>query len=1223
MRSLFIALLIFPFLGFAQQSFWQLVDYPSIQLKENARPLDVFPNAYQTCQLATGAFKKKLEALATGNGKEIISFPMPNGKMEPFVVWETSVMQEGLASRFPEIKTFAGKSINHPEYSIHFDYTVQGFHASLTSPNGKIYIWPVAEQQEEYYISFYLKDFSIDKLGLSSFSCGEHSLGDETNGLFDLVPPTGDIATDRSLNSEPAELREYVIAMACAGEYGQAKGGTIPAVLSTFVTAINTLNQVLETDAGIHLVLVSNTDNLIYLDPGSDPYPTPDDLGTVLAINPTLFTTSINTNTFDIGHTFTNSCPGGGTVGLAARPSVCNNNLTGQHKSRGATCHFNSNVTFIALEVFSHEVGHQFAANHSFNNCPGNEGNVNIGTGYEPGSGSTIMSYSGACGNGNNIQGSSDPYFNSGALEEMLFYTRIGLGDGCATKVDLGNHDPELELPYTNNFTIPIATPFELRAVASDMDGDALTYCWEQHNVGPASQLGSPIGNAPSFRSFPPSTAPNRIFPSLDLIVTNQSNIREVLPEYSRNFTFTCTVRDNFPGGGGTVIKEVSFKASEQAGPFEVTHPNTNTSWEVGSYTEVTWDVANTTEAPVNCQKVNILLSTDGGYTYPYLLLENVLNSGSAFVTVPDIQTNQARIRVEAADNIFFDISNTNFSIVPATVPGFSMTLSPYYLDVCTPASASISVQTASLLGYDSLVTLEVVDGLPSGTTVSFSNNPFLPSEGTEMFLDFSDVPVSGQFALTIEATASGLPPSQRTVYLDLTYNNFETFSQNGPENGTSGVSFLPEFSWKSLDHATFYEFQLATNPSFDSSSLVDVVLDLTDTLYTTSNTLNEGTVYYWRVRPGNDCSTGIWPVLPFAFSTIAYSCSNYQAFDLPQVIPSSGTPTIESKITVASSGTISDLNVSKLTGVHKSLQYIKVALVSPAGTSRTLFSNFPCTSSNFNDISFDDEAPTTLACPPGIGGNYKPKQSFDVFKTEDPAGTWTLRAEVTNTAGDGGYIDAFELEICADVNLNSPILVTNEILPVRPESPRAVSDTFLLVEDVDNSPFELIYTLVKLPEHGTLYNKTVPLDLGHQYNQNNVNQDQFYYLHNGDPNTDDSFYFTVTDGEGGWIGITRFDIVLDENAPVLSVQTPENAFAFSAFPNPARERVEVRFFNSDKSEKTLELYDSQGRWIQAWKVAPGTNQIEIPVFQLASGMYWLNCHSDAGSNSQKIIVKK
>jgi hypothetical protein len=91
----------------------------------------------------------------------------------------------------------------------------------------------------------------------------------------------------------------------------------------------------------------------------------------------------------------------------------------------------------------------------------------------------------------------------------------------------------------------------------------------------------------------------------------------------------------------------------------------------VGVAHEVTWDVAGTDVPPVNCQKVNILLSVDGGMTYPHIMTILADNDGSEIIYLPDdqpINTDKARIKVEAADNIFFDISDKNFTIVGGSV---------------------------------------------------------------------------------------------------------------------------------------------------------------------------------------------------------------------------------------------------------------------------------------------------------------------------------------------------------------------------------------------------------------------------------------------------------------------------------------------------------------------------------------------------------------------------
>ena len=73
--------------------------------------------------------------------------------------------------------------------------------------------------------------------------------------------------------------------------------------------------------------------------------------------------------------------------------------------------------------------------------------------------------------------------------------------------------------------------------------------------------------------------------------------------------------------------------------------------------------MANTDAAPVNCSNVNILLSIDGGATFSVILASGTANDGTEDITVPSVNTDEARIKVESAGNIFFDINNADFSI--------------------------------------------------------------------------------------------------------------------------------------------------------------------------------------------------------------------------------------------------------------------------------------------------------------------------------------------------------------------------------------------------------------------------------------------------------------------------------------------------------------------------------------------------------------------------------
>jgi hypothetical protein len=141
------------------------------------------------------------------------------------------------------------------------------------------------------------------------------------------------------------------------------------------------------------------------------------------------------------------------------------------------------------------------------------------------------------------------------------------------------------------------------------------------------------------------------------------------MPEYARTLNFRLTARDNRLGGGGIGTDETSVIVTDQSGPFAVTSPNEPTVWLVNSTESVTWDVANSDMPPVSCPSVNILLSRDGGTTFTDTLSEMTANDGLESITVPgDIITN-ARIKVESANNIFFDISNADLLVSDLALP--------------------------------------------------------------------------------------------------------------------------------------------------------------------------------------------------------------------------------------------------------------------------------------------------------------------------------------------------------------------------------------------------------------------------------------------------------------------------------------------------------------------------------------------------------------------------
>ncbi len=624
--------------AFSSPDLWQDVQPGSFAIKG---AVYLAPTSFRTVQLNKYELLQVLNSapketdVRVQNSNVVLSLPMPNGTMGRFKFVESSVMEADLQANFPNVRTYLGQGIDDPYATVRFDFTQLGFHAMILSPFGTVFIDPFSMNETEYYISYYKDDFrpAVEK----NFVClteTDHNPPPVYNQIFSK---TGE------------QLRTYRIAVAATGEYTAFFSNDSIIAFNAIVTSINRITGVYEQDLSVRLVLVANELSIIYRNSATDPYSN-NNGGAMLSQNQANLDAVIGSANYDIGHVYST----GNFGGIAALAVVC---LAGQ-KGQGATGSSSPVGDPWDIDYVAHEMGHQFGGNHTQNNT---NCNANPGTAWEPGSGITIMGYAGVCAP--NLSNHSIPYFHGGNIfVEIIPNTQAGNASSCPVVTNTGNLPPVVTIPAAG-FTIPISTPFYLTGSATDPNNDPLTYSWEQTNTGPQGNPNAPVGNAPIFRPFTPVTSGTRTFPKLADIINNQQVLGERLPTYERMLRFQLTVRDNRAGGGGIAMQDMVFFATETAGPFLVTFPNTNVS--ISGQQTVTWDVANTTAAPVGCANVKISLSTDGGNTFPTVLAASTANDGSEIVTLPGISNTQGRIKIEAVDNIFFDMSNANFTINP------------------------------------------------------------------------------------------------------------------------------------------------------------------------------------------------------------------------------------------------------------------------------------------------------------------------------------------------------------------------------------------------------------------------------------------------------------------------------------------------------------------------------------------------------------------------------
>lgn len=1042
----------------------------------------------------------------------VLYLPMPNGNMERFQIFDAPIMEPGLAAKFPMIHSYAGIGIDDATASIRFDVTQFGFHGMVISArHSSVYIDPFSKSDSEYYISYYKSDFEKEN---PNFECHVTSNPDNNGADFGTMDSNAS-----SLLQGDCMLRTYRLALTCTGEYASFHGGTEAAVIAAFNTTMTRVNGVYEREINANMVIVDDNEDLIFLDSGSDPYQN-NSPGQMIGECHTQCVAIIGSANFDIGHVF--STGGGGLAGLGV---VCSNGS----KGNGVTGTNNPVGDPFDIDYVAHEMGHQFGANHTFNNSCG--GNRNGSTAVEPGSGSTIMGYAGICNP--NVQNNSDDYFSAISIQEMSDYINNDTGNNCPVTTDTGNNPPTVD--DAANYTLPISTPFKLTAVGADADGDAITYCWEQMDVQIATM--PPVSTntgGPAFRTYDPTEDAFRYFPKLNDIVNGIDDTWEELPSVSRSMNFRVTVRDNHMGGGCTTEDDVDLTFSNTAGPFLVQNPNTALSWLAGTTETVTWDVAGTDAAPVSCANVDIILSTDGGFTYPITLATGVSNNGSFDVVVPNEMTTTARVMVVCSDNIFFDISNENFTIEMPSAPTFVMGVAPDMYDVCgTVGSVDFVFDLTSLAGFTETVAMSTM-GIPVGATEAFSQNDFVPTGTTTLTIGNLAGITDGIYNITITGTAASVTVEQM-VTLIVNNTSPSVAVLNTPVSGSNDQMLNTTLEWNAMASASSYVIEISTTPGF-GSDIVETS-PVNNNMYTPTN-LQPLTVYYWRVRGINTCGEGVsssW----YSFQTAGTGCSTYTSTDTPVTISPDDVNTINSFLTVGDDFIITSITASMEVS-HTWVGDLNAILKSPLSTNINLFdrpgnpaSNFGCDGDNlqltFDDGAANDAASLENGCDTGgpgysISGTYQPIDALSGINGESSMGTWEL--EMSDAfAQDGGALETWSLEICFSASAGAAPSLINNTLTVAPNGFSTIPNSNLVASSPTSTSSQITYVILSLPTEGDLTINGVAATVGSTFTQTDIDNNILVYTNTNGAATTDQFNFDIVTPDGGWIQNEPFNI--------------------------------------------------------------------------------------------------
>ena len=639
----------------------------------------------------------------------IVSIPNADGVLERYRVYENSNMDPALAARYPQIKSYMGVGIDNPSATAYFSVSPLGFKSMVLSPDkSAVFIEPISADLGTYTV--YRK--SDKAQSLTPFECS----------VIDEVAPQID-AMARP-NADDAVLRTFRLAMSCTGEYTTYFGGTKALALAAINNSITRCNGVFEKDFGARLIIIANTDLVIYTSASTDPYSASSSMSQWNSQLQSTLTSVIGDSNYDIGHLF-GATGGGGNAGCIG--CICSSGKGSGITSPadGIPSGDNFDIDYVA-----HEIGHQMGANHTFT-----QSNEGTGVQMEPGSGSTIMGYAGITSL--DVQPHSDAYFHAISIQQV---TNNLKAKTCSVNIATGNAVPTASAGL--DYTIPKSTPFLLTAVGTDANGDALTYNWEEMDNQTTSAAPSATKTTGvNFRSYNSTTSPTRYFPRMASVLTGATTTAgseltvESLSSVARSLNFRVTVRDNRAGGPANNSDDMIVTVNATAGPFTVSSPNTAVSYVGGSTQTVTWNVAGTTANNVNCANVDILISTNAGTSWTTLLAATP-NDGTQAVTIPNTPGTTNRIMVKGTNHIFFDVSNTNFTITAGSAPDTTAPTAPTLsasgtTETTTNLSWSGATDNVAVTGYDiykddvllgsTASTSYSVTGLTNSTTYLFT----------------------------------------------------------------------------------------------------------------------------------------------------------------------------------------------------------------------------------------------------------------------------------------------------------------------------------------------------------------------------------------------------------------------------------------------------------------------------------------------------------------------
>ena len=389
------------------------------------------------------------------------------------------------------------------------------------------------------------------------------------------------------------------------------------------------LNEMYMRDLGVRFEVV-NDERLIIKDATKETFASTRNASYVKDNSTIVINNLIGENSYDVGISlvYTSSQKEAGIRGLAYLEGVYQPNTKADA------------VAVLTKEVIAHEIGHLFGGRHTFGSHKGSSAYDSEKT--ELGSGTSVMSY-----------GSPRDFFSLSSIERIR--QRLTQVPAKAKDKTFATQAPRIDhSKVKNHYTIPKGTFFQFYIPATDPDSSVLLYAVNQHDVRNADE--TPVTQYAIYKptTTNPVTIKTEYHENSGNVVANSGLAHQT----TGTFTFWLGVSDAQPQQSADYIVQYDLAETKvtvkEGTPFEITTTPKN-KYKGGEKISLQWKVDAAIFAGT---KVRMLLSDDLGKTFKHIVLAETANDGAEEVTLPNINTTKAVLKIEVIDGLAFALTN-------------------------------------------------------------------------------------------------------------------------------------------------------------------------------------------------------------------------------------------------------------------------------------------------------------------------------------------------------------------------------------------------------------------------------------------------------------------------------------------------------------------------------------------------------------------------------------